>query len=74
MEQLYDESYVKARETEGGGHSKVLVSFFRLPHVIKGNLTPMRCLGYDIKSNICEYLACTEARRQPEVQRVPARG
>lgn len=31
-------------------------------------------IGYKIKSNICEYLVCTEARLQPEVQGVPLRG
>lgn len=46
----------------------------KLACVIKRNLTLTRWLGDDIKSNICEYLACTEARLQPEVQRVPTRG
>lgn len=31
-------------------------------------------IGYGIKSDICEYLVCTEARLQPEVQGVLLRG
>lgn len=31
-------------------------------------------IGYELQSNISEYLVCTEARLQPEVQGVPLRG
>lgn len=31
-------------------------------------------IGYKLQSNISEYLVCTEARLQPEVQGVPPRG